>query len=116
MFFPTAGILRAHGWCGASASASRLRAFPLGRPRPWMRAAVSLQNKTKNLATNTLLKTRMGVGDDGWPSPAQLCWVRREADARGEEELGEGSLPSPKQMRARASRPQAALAMDMHAT
>jgi len=67
-----------------------------------MSAAVLLQNRIKSLEKNADMKTRKGVGDDGWPSPAQLCWVRREADARGEEELGEGFLPSPKQLPARA--------------
>ncbi len=96
------------GWGKHKARQSR-GAFPLGRPRPWMSAAVLLQNRIKNLEKDADMKTRMGVGDDGWPSPAQLCWVRREADARGEEELGGGTLSPPKQMRARASRPQAAL-------
>ena len=31
------------GWEGQAHTASRLRAFPLGRPRPWMSAAVILQ-------------------------------------------------------------------------
>jgi hypothetical protein len=36
------------------------------------------------------MKTRKGVGADGWASPVLLCKMRREADARAEEALGEG--------------------------
>jgi len=35
------------------------------------------------------MKTRMGVGAAGWASPVLLCKMRREAEARAEEALGE---------------------------
>lgn len=53
-----------------------------------------------------MMKTWMGVGDDGWPSPVLLCKMRAKR-ARGEEELGEGFLSSPKQERRPSTRPQA---------
>jgi len=44
--FPTAGILRANGRV-ASAFVFEPRTFPLGRPRPWMSAAVLLQYRNQ---------------------------------------------------------------------
>src|SRR3989338_2892857 len=87
----------AHWGGGASTHSFAPRTFPLGRPRPWMSAAVLLQYRNPK---------RKRHHESYFENEEGGCARADSEGTRRSPKLGGGFLPPPKQAGARAPAPQ----------